>query len=51
MYSSLRKVLKCTAAPTVLPILDVLTGVEEAVQSLPAGMPEEARQEGSKGLY
>jgi hypothetical protein len=48
VYSSLWKVLKYTVAPTVLPILDVLTGVEESVKSLPAGMAEEARQKGSK---
>jgi hypothetical protein len=51
VYSSLRKVLKYTVAPTVLPISDVLTGVEETFKSLPAGMAEEARQKGSKGLY
>jgi len=48
VYSSLWKVLKYPVAPTVLPILDVLTGVEDTVKSLPAGMAEEARQKGSK---
>jgi hypothetical protein len=38
-------------APTVLPILDVLTEMEETFKLLPAGMAEEARQKGSKGLY
>ena len=46
--SSLRKILKYPVAPTVLPILDVLTGVEDTVKSLPAGMAEVARQKGSK---
>jgi hypothetical protein len=48
VYSSPQNILKYTVAPTVLSILDILTGVEETFKSLSAGMAEEARQKDSK---
>ena len=44
IYSLLQKGLNYAVTPQILPIEDLLTGVEKAVRSLPAEMAE-ARQE------
>jgi len=43
--SLLQKGLNYAVTPRTIPIEDILAGVEKAVQSLPAEMAEEARQE------
>ena len=45
LYSVLWTGLNYAVAPTVLPIQDILSGVEKAMKTLPADMAEEARQE------
>lgn len=45
MYSALCKCLNYGVAPAVLPIEDILSGVQKAVKSLPVYVSEEARQE------
>jgi len=43
--SLLQKVLNYAVTPRIIPIEDTLAGVENAVQSLPVEMAEEAKQE------
>jgi hypothetical protein len=45
VYSALQKGLNYTLAPTLLPIEDMLTGVEKAMKTLPAEKAEDVRQE------